>query len=131
MSSTKQRVAHSLHHINFPITDAVATADWYGKVFGMEPIDVSQITPDTKTLLLTMGNFDLHFHPVPADEFPRTRHHFAVEVEDWDGFLEHLKEINVPHSAVTERPTNNSKTAVLRDPDGTHVEIVWHGDRDW
>ncbi|MGH3069327.1 MAG: hypothetical protein ACRDMI_12160 [Streptosporangiaceae bacterium] len=35
---------------------------------------------------MTRGNFDLHF--TPLEEMDRMApYHFAVEVEDWDGFL--------------------------------------------
>jgi catechol 2,3-dioxygenase-like lactoylglutathione lyase family enzyme len=115
-----------IHHINFPCTDPMATAEWYGKVFGCKPIDVSKLTPNTKTLLLTVGHFDLHFHPV--DEMPGTRHHFAIEVKDWDKFIAHIEELGLWYEEPYERPHNNSKTSELRDPDGHHVELVWHGD---
>ena len=42
---------------------------------------------NTKVVLMTRGNFDLHFTPV--EEMDRMApYHFAVEVEDWDGFLD-------------------------------------------
>jgi hypothetical protein len=39
---------------------------------------------NTKVVLMTRGNFDLHFTPV--EEMDRMApYHFAVEVEDWEG----------------------------------------------
>ena len=70
-----------IHHVNFPTTDPERTIEWYSKVFGMKYIKPKS---NTKVVLMTRGNFDLHFTPV--EEMDRMApYHFAVEVEDWDG----------------------------------------------
>ena len=62
------------------------TIEWYTQVFGMKYIKPKS---NTKVVLMTRGNFDLHFTPV--EEMDRMApYHFAVEVEDWHGFLAHL-----------------------------------------
>jgi len=128
MSQTKQ--AHAIHHVLFPTTDMERTAEWYERVFEMKRIPVTQKAGPLPVLLMTNGNFDLHFTPVeePVSLAP---YHFALEIEDWDGFVARLNEIGIEYADVRERPQNNSKTSELRDPDGHHVEIVWHGDRNW
>ena len=119
---------HSLHHVNFPTTNPERTKEWYAKVFGMHHVDVSQLT-NTKVVLMSRGNFELHFTPI--EEMRRMApFHYAVEVEDWDGFLAHLKEIGVRHSKPVERPQNQSKFCYIHDPDDTMIEIVHHGQRD-
>ena len=50
-----------IHHVNFPTTDAERTIEWYSKVFGMKYIKPKS---NTKVVLMTRGNFDLHFTPV-------------------------------------------------------------------
>jgi catechol 2,3-dioxygenase-like lactoylglutathione lyase family enzyme len=120
---------HSIHHVNFPTTDPERTTEWYSRVFGLKRIDLSKFT-NTKVLLLTRGNFDLHFTPV--EEMDRMApYHYAVEVEDWDGFLEHLESIGIRYTKPVERPQNNSKYSYIRDPDGTMIELVYHGNREW
>jgi catechol 2,3-dioxygenase-like lactoylglutathione lyase family enzyme len=128
MSDTKQ--AHAIHHVLFPTTDTEGTAEWYEKVFGMKRIPITQKAGPLPVLLMTSGNFDLHFTPV--DEFtPLAPYHFALEIEDWDSFIAHLDELGIEYSELRHRPQNNSTTSEVIDPNGHHVEIVWHGDRDW
>jgi len=116
---------HSIHHVNFPSTDTERTRDWYCKVFSMKKVDPKS---NTDVLLLTRGNFDLHFTPVAQDEWRRMApSHFAIEVEDWDGFLKHLESISVRYTRPVERPQNNSKFCYITDPDGTMIELVYHG----
>ena len=114
-----------IHHVNFPTTDPDRTAAWYTQVFGLK-----RITPksNTKVVLMTRGNFDLHFTPV--EEMDRmSPYHFAMEVEDWDEFLEHLKSLGIRHTRPIERPENNSKFCYIHDPDHTMIELVYHGNR--
>lgn len=121
---------HSLHHVNFPTTDSDRTKEWYGRIFGMDHQDVSKWS-NTKVLLMTRGNFDLHFTPCTPDQMQRMApFHFAVEVYDWDKFLEHLKSHKVRFTKPVERPQNNSKFCYIHDPDGTMIELVYHGNRD-
>jgi len=119
--------AHSIHHVNFPTTDPGRTKQWYAKVFGMHHVDVSEFS-NTKVLLMSRDNFELHFTPV-AEMRRMAPFHFAVEVEDWDGFLQHLKDIGVRYTKPVERPQNRSKFCYVHDPDGTMIELTYHGYR--
>jgi len=114
-----------LHHANFPTTNSERTIDWYTRVFGMKYIKPKS---NTKVVLMTRGNFDLHFTPV--EEMDRMApYHFAVEVEEFWGFLAHLKELGVRHTRPVQRPENNSWFCYIHDPDHTMIELVWHADR--
>ena len=93
---------YSIHHVNFPTTDPERTKEWYTKVFGMKHQDVSRFS-DTKVLLMTRGKFDLHFTPV--EQMDRMApYHYAIEVEDWDGFLKHLDGLKIRYTKPVERP---------------------------
>jgi catechol 2,3-dioxygenase-like lactoylglutathione lyase family enzyme len=144
MAGTETRsadaLAYSIHHTNFPTTDLKRTADWYGKVFGLKPINISKWTPDATTLLLSNGNFHMHFELYPSVDVPRSTFdhrpgehlfHVAIEIADWDKFVEHLKEVGVTAEDFKQRPQDNSKSAVVTDPEGHLIEIVWHGNRGW
>lgn len=116
---------HSLHHINFPTTDPERTMEWYVKVFGFKRVNPMS---NTKILLLTNGNFDIHFTPFAPERFKTLKPlHFAIEVEDWDGFMRHLDEIGVRYTRTVERPQNQSKFCYIHDPDGNMVELTYHG----
>lgn len=58
-------------------------------------------------------------------------YHFAIEVEDWHGFLDHLKEIGVRHTRPITRPENNSMFCYIHDPDHTMIELVYHHRRQF
>jgi lactoylglutathione lyase len=116
-----------IHHVNFPTTNPERTIEWYSKVFGMKYIKPKS---NTKVVLMTRGNFDLHFTPV--EEMDRMApYHFAVEVEDWDGFLEHLAKLGIRHTRVITRPENNSQFCYIHDPDHTMIELVFHARRPY
>ena len=111
-----------IHHVNFPTTDPDRTIEWYSTVFGMKYIKPKS---NTKVVLMTRGNFDLHFTPV--EEMDRMApYHFAVEVEDWDGFLAHLASLGIRHTRPITRPENNSMFCYIHDPDHTMIELVYH-----
>jgi lactoylglutathione lyase len=116
-----------IHHVNFPTTNPERTIEWYSKVFGMKYIKPKS---NTKVVLMTTGAFDLHFTPV--EEMDRMApYHFAMEVEDWDGFLEHLGELGIRHTRVITRPENNSQFCYIHDPDHTMIELVFHARRPY
>jgi lactoylglutathione lyase len=58
-------------------------------------------------------------------------YHFAVEVEDWEGFLVHLDELGIRHTRVITRPENNSQFCYIHDPDHTMIELVFHARRPY
>jgi lactoylglutathione lyase len=116
-----------IHHVNFPTTDPERTIEWYSKVFGMKYIKPKS---NTKVVLMTRGNFDLHFTPVETMD-RMSPYHFAVEVEDWDGFLAHLASIGIRHTRVITRPENNSQFCYIHDPDHTMIELVFHARRPY
>jgi lactoylglutathione lyase len=114
-----------IHHVNFPTTDPERTKEWYSKVFGMKYIKPKS---NTKVVLMTRGNFDLHFTPVESMD-RMAPYHFAVEVEDWEGFLAHLRELGIRHTRPITRPENNSQFCYIHDPDHTMIELVFHARR--
>jgi lactoylglutathione lyase len=140
-------MVHSIHHVNFPISDVAATEEWYGKVFGMvrsgPPRDPNYVSPNPRGLFMQTpdGRFHLHFNareglkPVPESM------HFAIEVEDWETFRAHLDRLGIEYGfrGVVEgrpeqsgrRPNDDSLTAHIRDPDGYAVEVTFHQGREW
>lgn len=120
---------HSIHHVNIPSKDPQRTSEWYGKVFGLRefkrPFTQGGAPGVDDVLLMTRGNFGVHFtiHDSPPDIKP---HHFAVEVEDWDGFVAHLRELGIKYSHYNVRPQNGAKSAYIYDPDRNIIEIMFH-----
>ena len=125
MTSATTSKIYAIHHVNYPTTDKERALDWYSKVFGMVQDDVSKYSK-TPILLMHGGQWDIHLTPVK--EMPKMPFHLAIEVTDWDWFMDHLKEVGVEASHIVERPQNNSKSCRIYDPDGTRIEITYHGD---
>jgi lactoylglutathione lyase len=126
---------HSIHHVNFPIRDPERTSEWYARVFGMSRVPIFQKQGGApgvdEVLLLTRGNFDLHFTVHREGDPPDLKpHHFCLELEDWDGFMEHLAGLGIEHTEVFVRPQNNSKATYIYDPDDNIVELMFHEDWD-
>ncbi|HEX3803501.1 MAG TPA: VOC family protein [Solirubrobacteraceae bacterium] len=115
---------YCLHHVNFPTSDMDRSQAWYEQVFGMARVDVSRVS-DTPVLLMTFGNFDLHFtpHPNPPDMKP---HHFCVEVQDWDAMHTGLDELGIRPTKPVYRLQNDSRACYIHDPDGNLVELIHH-----
>lgn len=122
MTDDDRHLPRYIHHVNFPTTDVDRTVEWYTKVFGMKRIMPKS---NTRVVLLTRGGWDLHFTPVQEME-RMAPYHFAVEVEDFDGFLKHLKNLGVRYTRPLERPENRSEFCYIHDPDHTMIEIVYH-----
>lgn len=121
---------HSIHHVNIPIKDPERTKEWYGNVFGLRAFSPrfqggAPGIQEGHIVLTTRGNFGVHFtvHDSPPDIKP---HHFAMEVEDWDGFVAHLDALGIQFSNYNERPQNGAKSAYIYDPDHNIVEIMFH-----
>ena len=125
---------HSIHHVNFPIRDPERTIEWYGRVFGLKhiPIQAKQggAPGVDEVLLLTRGNFDLHFTVHRDQDVDLKPHHFCLELEDWDAFMGHLESLSIEHTEVFVRPQNNSRATYIYDPDENIVELMFHGDWD-
>lgn len=126
---TEQQLAVAVHHVNFAISDAEQTYEWYHKVFNMHRINVARWTPETTTLLMSSpdGRFHLHFNTTKEVVLSKF-FHFAIEVSDWDVFVKHIEDLGLEYGNVRERPQDKSKTLQMHDPDGILVEVTHHED---
>jgi hypothetical protein len=61
--------------------------EWYKKVFNAE-------WTEEGPRFLKLGSSELHLHEEPNPQ-PHPTNHFAVEVEDWDGWLANLSRVGV------------------------------------
>ena len=114
-----------IHHVNVQINDRERTRAWYEKVLGAEFLDRGPAL-NRRQLQLRLGSGEIHFTVTPRPTIVSSSH-FAIEVDDWDGFLKHLTDIGVRYTKPVERPQNNSKFCYINDPDGTMIELVYHG----
>ena len=128
-----------IHHINIQITDRQQTREWYERVLGAEFLDRGPVLNE-RQMQLRIGTGEIHTSETSKIiEVPRV--HFAIEVEDWDGMLEHLDSLGVPCSrsaggAFTgtggddpkqgQREDTSEHYTYIHDPDGNLIELVNH-----
>ena len=128
-----------IHHINIQITDREQTREWYEKVLGAEFLDRGPAL-NKRQLQLRIGTGEIHTSDV-SEYIVVPSVHFAIEVEDWEGTLEHMDAMGVDCSrsaggAFTgtggddpkqgKREDTNEHYTYINDPDGNIIELVYH-----
>ena len=115
--------ATRLNHVSIGVADVSAAAEFYERVFGMEPLP----TPNfgLPVCWLRIGEAQLHLfespHPVTGG------HHFAIEVDDFEAAFLRLEELDLLDeagyfSSVYEMP-DGAVQMYFRDPFGNLVEL--------
>ena len=79
----------SVAHLNIQFTDKARTKDFYEKVFG-------SVTHDEGQLQARMEGVEIHFSQT-ANPIHAPLVHFAMEIDDWDGMMATLAELDVEH----------------------------------
>ena len=106
-----------IHHVNLMFDDIDAAREFYAGVMGFDEIE----RPDFgfPGLWFQMGAQQLHMQPGKA---PDSFQHFALEVDDMDAALAHLKARGIePSWGPLKRP--DYARAEIRDPDGNPIEL--------
>ena len=120
----------TFHHTTLVVRDFARSKRFYTEVLGLDMLDADGIT-DTQMFVAVGQNLELHIGEVPGvDIQPMDFNHLALSVDDFEGFLQHLKEQGVVYSSlgggddyvVHERPDGMKQTFV-QDPDGYWIEF--------
>ncbi len=108
-----------IQHANVSVSDVKRSQEWYKKVFDAE-------WTEEKPRYLKLGSSEVHIAE-RGNVNPHEGNHFAVEVEDWDGWAANLARVGVPIDRGPEE--NDGKLRVfISDPDGNRIEVMWHAD---
>jgi catechol 2,3-dioxygenase-like lactoylglutathione lyase family enzyme len=129
-----------IHHVNVQISNRERTREWYEKVLGAQFLDRGPAL-NKRQLQLRIGSGEMHFTETPNPTTIRSSH-FAVEVDDWDAMLAHLKELGIPHARTSaastgtniggtdpyqgRREDTDEHYTYIHDPDGNMIELVYH-----
>lgn len=124
-----------ISHLDLTVTDAEASADWYGRVLGLrrarradlaDRIMIVLTHPDTGLVIglnqhrATVGErFDEHAPGLDHVGFTVTSREDLIALE------KHLTEQHVDHSPVTDSPSGSGTALVFRDPDNIQLEYWW------
>ena len=122
----------SLDHVSLLVRSLEKSTEFYTQVLGFYPIHNGTERPEIRWLGVG-GITALHITEADfADTKVLKQTHFAVHVEDFDGFVASLRERNIKFwswaektGEVTSRP-DGFRQIYLADPDGYWVEVNDH-----
>ncbi len=111
-------------HVSISATDLEESVSFYRDFFGMEEVPSPDFSGPVRWL--RVGGLQLHLF---LDESPAPqRHHFALDVDDFEAAYTRAEELGVRdgdrYSTVRELP-DGAVQMYLRDPAGNLVEVNW------
>jgi catechol 2,3-dioxygenase-like lactoylglutathione lyase family enzyme len=113
----------ALHHVRVPVTDVLASQDWYNEVLGFRPtLVVEEENAVAGVVSVHPSGVVIGLHSAP--EQASALKGFAViglSVEDLRDWVNYLDDIGVSHSGIAEG--HLGQCLRLRDPDGLIVEL--------
>ena len=112
------------HHMAIVVSDLTNCIRFYSDVLGLETIERPPF------------NFPGHWfkvgesrqlHLMVMDEKrPETMRHFAIEVEDFQKMIEHLRVYNVNILDGPGKRVDGSDYLFIKDPEGNLIEVTHH-----
>jgi catechol 2,3-dioxygenase-like lactoylglutathione lyase family enzyme len=120
--------AHALrfNHVSVSAADLDASVRFYTELFGMERIPTPNF-PDANVIWLRFGDQTLHLFE-DGDPSP-PRHHFSLDVDDFEGTYRRASELGVldgdTFGADVRELVDGAVQMYLRDPAGNLVEVNW------
>jgi len=116
--------ARGFTHVSISAADLEESVRFYEDLFGMEEVPSPDFSGPVRWL--RVGGLQLHLF---LDEDPApARHHFALDVDDFEAVYKRAEELGVRdgdrYSAVRELP-DGAVQMYLRDPSGNLVEVNW------
>lgn len=119
--------ATRITHVSIYADDLDAAAEFYGELFGMERMPTARF-PTGKVLWLRLGEQQLHVFESDEDR-PTVRHHFGIDVADFDAVYVKAKERGLLDTSAFGSPLRSHPMGwvqmYLRDPSGNLVEVDW------
>ena len=111
-----------IQHANVETSDVTRSQEWYKKVFNAE-------WTEEGPRFLKLGSSELHLHVESNPQAHRTNH-FAVEVEDWEGWMANLSRGGITFESGREprRRDDGKMAGFLKDPDENVIEVMYHAD---
>jgi lactoylglutathione lyase len=120
----------TLQHTTLVVSDFAASEQFYKGVLGLEEID-APFLPERQMFLAVGEGLELHVGEVPDVEIrPSAFNHFAISAQDFDGFLEHLREHGIVYSNLgggidhqVQTRGDGVRQTFFQDPDGYWIEV--------
>jgi catechol 2,3-dioxygenase-like lactoylglutathione lyase family enzyme len=119
--------ATRINHVSIYANDLDESARFYEDLFGMERVPTAKF-PQGGVLWLKLGEQQLHLFESDGDQ-PTLRHHFGMDVDDFDAFYAKAKGLGVLDTSAFGSPLRSHPAGwvqlYLRDPAGNLVEVDW------
>ncbi len=125
-----QDINRTLNHVTLVVSNFEESKTFYTELLGLEQIEAPWL-PEKQMFLALGENLELHVGEVDGVKIePNGFNHFAIAVDDFDGFLAYLKSEGVVYTRlgggddyfVSTRPDDVRQTWIS-DPDGYWIEI--------
>jgi YD repeat-containing protein len=115
---------YRVNHVTIVVRDLERSARFFEELFGAARI----ATPNfgQPVLFLQLGEQQLHLYQ--SDQPAPAYHHFALEVDDFDGVYAQAKARGIlddPFGATLRQHPAGWIQTWMRDPDGNLVEVDW------
>ena len=112
----------AIDHIGIYVNDLERSIAFYRKVFGFTPHSRLELG-ETRIAFLDVNNGLLEIVQRPEAPTPPKGvwSHLAVTVEDFDGLLAHLSNLNIQFREM--RLSEGDRIIFLKDPDGHDLEV--------
>ncbi len=114
-------------HVSIYADDLDESAAFYEELFGMERLPTARF-PGGGVLWLRLGEQQLHLFRSDEDR-PTARHHFGIDVEDFDAVYARAKERGLLDTRAFGEPLRSHPMGwvqmYIRDPAGNLVEVDW------
>lgn len=115
-------------HYTIKVNNLGTSAAFYKKILGL--IEIQNRTEKSYIRWFSLGTGELHLVEGNSEEIKTNIGvHLALKLEDFDGFLAHLRENNItPHNSKGEANTTTTraddiKQIYFQDPDGYWIEV--------
>jgi lactoylglutathione lyase len=119
--------ATRINHVSIFATDLEESARFYEKLFGAERLPTAKF-PQGPVLWLKLGDQQLHLFESARNE-PTLRHHFGMDVDDFEAVYEKAKGLGVLDTDAFGASLRGHPMGwvqmYLRDPAGNLVEVDW------
>ena len=116
-----------INHVSIVANDLEESAGFYEELFGAERLPTAKF-PQGPVLWLRLRDQQLHLFESAENE-PTLRHHFGMDVDDFDAVYERAKELRVLDTEAFGASLRGHPMGwvqmYLRDPAGNLVEVDW------
>ncbi|MFC7391621.1 VOC family protein [Scopulibacillus cellulosilyticus] len=116
-----------VHHVSLVVTELERAKHFYSNILGFNLIKRPNF--DTEGAWYQIGNTQLHLIVYRkgktfrgTTDLDRDDGHFAVQVEDIDAFIRHIKTLGVELLTVSNKEAGGERVYVS-DPDGNLIEF--------